>query len=122
MFYSMLHLQQHFGNGSSTLAQISPFSKLDNLPISSHNLPEVKERLHRLLLFLGSTVLSSPSPFYRHSYGSSYSFFPSSPIPHHHSGGWVGVTFVGHEDRWRHKGRTNRHPQSAAGFRCCAAE
>lgn len=49
----------------------SPISQLDNIPVSSYNLSDVKDRLLRSLLSLGSTVLSSPSPFYRHTYGSS---------------------------------------------------
>jgi len=49
----------------------SPISQLDNIPVSSYNISDVKNRLLRSLLSLGSTVLSSPSPFYRHTYGSS---------------------------------------------------
>jgi len=49
----------------------SPISQLDNIPVSSDNISDVKNRLLRSLLSLGSTVLSSPSPFYRHTYGSS---------------------------------------------------
>lgn len=50
----------------------SPISQLDNIPVSSYNISDVKNRLLRSLLSLGSTVLSSPSPFYRHTYGSSF--------------------------------------------------
>ena len=50
----------------------SPISQLNNIPVSLYNLPNVKARLLRVLLSLGSTVLSSPSPFYRHTYGSSF--------------------------------------------------
>ena len=51
----------------------SPISQLDNIPVSSYNLPSVKDRLLHSLISLGSTVLASPSPFYRHTYGSSFS-------------------------------------------------
>lgn len=51
----------------------SPISQIDNIPVNSLNYAEIKDRLLRSLLSLGSTVLAFPSPFYRHSYGSSYS-------------------------------------------------
>ena len=51
----------------------SPISQIDNIPVSAYNLSDIKNRLSQSLLSLGSVFLSSPSPFYRHSYGSSYS-------------------------------------------------
>ena len=48
-------------------------SQLDNIRVNSFNYAEIKDRLLRYLLSLGSTFLASPSPYYRHSYGSSYS-------------------------------------------------
>ncbi len=51
----------------------SPISQIDNIPVSAYNLSDIKDRLSQSLLSLGSVFLSSPSPFYRHSYGSSYS-------------------------------------------------
>ena len=51
----------------------SAISQLDNIRVNSFNYADIKDRLLRSLLSLGSTVLSFPSPFYRHSYGSSYS-------------------------------------------------
>ena len=51
----------------------SPIFQLDNIPISAYNLSDIKNRLSQSLLSLGSTFLASPSPYYRHSYGASYS-------------------------------------------------
>ena len=51
----------------------SPISQLDNIRVNSFNYTDIKDRLSQSLLSLGSTVLSFPSPFYRHSYGSSFS-------------------------------------------------
>ena len=51
----------------------SPISQLDNIRVNSLNYAEIKDRLLRSLLSLGSIFLASPSPFYRHSYGSSFS-------------------------------------------------
>ena len=48
-------------------------SQLDNIRVNSLNYAEIKDRLLRSLLSLGATFLASPSPYYRHSYGSSYS-------------------------------------------------
>ena len=48
-------------------------TQIDNIRVNSSNYTDIKDRLLRSLLSLGSTVLSFPSPFYRHSYGSSYS-------------------------------------------------
>ena len=48
-------------------------TQLDNIRVNSFNYTDIKNRLSQSLLSLGSTVLSFPSPFYRHSYGSSYS-------------------------------------------------
>ena len=54
-------------HGSSAIFQ------LDNIRVNSFNYTNIKDRLSQSLLSLGSTVLSFPSPFYRHSYGSSFS-------------------------------------------------
>ena len=51
----------------------SPISQIDNIPVSAYNLSDIKNRLSQSLLSLGSTFLAFPSPFYRHSYGSSFS-------------------------------------------------
>ena len=48
-------------------------SQLDNIRVNSLNYAEIKDRLLRSLRSLGATFLASPSPYYRHSYGSSYS-------------------------------------------------
>ena len=46
---------------------------LDTIRVHSLNYAEIKDRLLRSLLSLGVAFLASPSPYYRHSYGSSYS-------------------------------------------------
>ena len=51
----------------------SPIFQLDNIRINSFNYTDIKDQLLRSLLSLRSTVLASPSPYYRHTYGSSYS-------------------------------------------------
>ena len=51
----------------------SPISQIDNIRVNSFNYAEIKNRLLRSLLSLGSTFLASPSPYYRHTYGASYS-------------------------------------------------
>ena len=51
----------------------SPISQIDNIRVNSFNYTDIKDRLSQSLLSLGSRVLSFPSPFYRHSYGSSFS-------------------------------------------------
>ena len=48
-------------------------SQLDNIRVNSLNYADIKDRLLRSLLSLGATFLASPSPYYRHSYGASYS-------------------------------------------------
>ena len=50
----------------------SPITQLDNIRVNSFNYAEIKDRLLRSLLSLGSIFLASPSPYYRHSYGSSF--------------------------------------------------
>ena len=47
--------------------------QLDNIRVNSLNYAEIKDRLLRSLLSLGAAFLASPSPYYRHSYGASYS-------------------------------------------------
>ena len=51
----------------------SAISQLDNIRVNSFNYTDIKDQLLRSLLSLRSTVLASPSPYYRHTYGSSYS-------------------------------------------------
>ena len=51
----------------------SPISQIDNIRVNSFNYTDIKDQLLRSLLSLRSTVLASPSPYYRHTYGSSYS-------------------------------------------------
>ena len=51
----------------------SPISQIDNICVNSFNYTDIKDRLLRSLLSLGSIFLASPSPFYRHSYSSSFS-------------------------------------------------
>ena len=51
----------------------SAISQLDNIRVNSFNYTDIKDRLSQSLLSLGSTFLAFPSPFYRHSYGSSFS-------------------------------------------------
>ena len=71
----------HIGSTLSSISGIvhrlwhsSPsISQLDNIRVNSLNYAEIKDRLLRSLLSLGATSLASPSPYYRHSYGSSYS-------------------------------------------------
>ena len=48
-------------------------TQLDNIRVNSFNYTDIKNRLSQSLLSLGATVLASPSPYYRHTYGSSYS-------------------------------------------------
>ena len=48
-------------------------TQLDNIRVNSFNYTDIKDRLSQSLLSLGATVLASPSPYYRHTYGSSYS-------------------------------------------------
>ena len=48
-------------------------TQLDNIRVHRLNYAEIKDRLLRSLGFVGVAFLSSPSPYYRHSYGSSYS-------------------------------------------------
>ena len=48
-------------------------TQLENIRVNSFNYPDIKNRLSQSLLSLGATVLASPSPYYRHTYGSSYS-------------------------------------------------
>ena len=48
-------------------------TQLDNIRVHRLNYAEIKDRLLRPLLSLGLTFLASPSPYYRHSYGASYS-------------------------------------------------
>ena len=71
----LFHVDPTHGSISGVVHRLwhgsSPISQLDNIPVSSYNLFDVKNRLLRSLLSLGSTGLSSPSPFYRHTYGSS---------------------------------------------------
>ena len=73
----LFHVDPTHGSISGVVHRLwhgsSPITQLDNIPVSSYNLPSVKDRLLRSLVSLGSTVLSSPSPFYRHTYGSSFS-------------------------------------------------
>ena len=44
---------------------------LDHIHIASFNYAAIKDRLLRSMLAWGSTFLAAPSPFYRHSYGTS---------------------------------------------------
>ena len=73
----LFHVDPTHGSISGVVHRLwhgsSPITQLDNIPVSSYNLPSVKDRLLRLILSLGSTVLASPSPFYRHTYGTSFS-------------------------------------------------
>ncbi len=48
-----------------------PVTQLDNIRVSNSNYADVKDWLSRTLLALGANLLSSPSSYYRHSYGSS---------------------------------------------------
>ena len=48
-------------------------TQLDNIRVNNFNYADIKDRLSQSLLSLGATVLASPSPYYRHTYGSSYS-------------------------------------------------
>ncbi len=50
-----------------------PITQLDNIRVTTSNHTDTKDWLVRSLLALGATLLSSPSPYYRHSYGSSLS-------------------------------------------------
>ena len=71
----LFHVDPTHGSISGVVHRLwhgsSPIIQLENIPVSSYNISDVKNRLLRSLLSLGSTVLSSSSPFYRHTYGSS---------------------------------------------------
>ena len=73
----LFHVDPTYGSISGIVHRLwhgsSPISQLDNIRVNSFNYTDIKDRLSQSLLSLGSTVLSFPSPFYRHSYGSSYS-------------------------------------------------
>ena len=48
-----------------------PVTPIDHIHIDSFNYAAIKDRLLRSMLAWGSTFLAAPSPFYRHSYGTS---------------------------------------------------
>ena len=48
-----------------------PVAQIDNIHIDDSNYTGIKTRLLRSLLLLGASSLSAPTPYYRHSYGSS---------------------------------------------------
>ena len=73
----LFHIEPTYSSISGIVHRLwhgsSPISQLDNIRVNSFNYAEIKDRLLRSLLSLGSTFLTSPSPYYRHSYGSSFS-------------------------------------------------
>jgi len=73
----LFHIGSTLGSISGIVHRLwhsSPsISQFDNLRVNSLNYAEIKDRLLRSLLSLGAAFLASPSPYYRHSYGSSYS-------------------------------------------------
>jgi len=48
-----------------------PVTQIDHIHIDSFNYSAIKDRLLRSMLAWGVTFLAAPSPFYRHSYGTS---------------------------------------------------
>ena len=89
---------------------ISP-SLLTIFPISKTGYPNhcclwVQHSLpHRLLITVIPTALLIRSNASHH------------PLPIIIQGEWVGVLFVGHEERWRRRGRTNRHQKVSSDRR-----
>ena len=50
---------------------LPPVTQIDHIHIDSFNYSAIKDRLLRSMLAWGATFLTAPSPFYRHSYGTS---------------------------------------------------